>query len=204
MRHAGGEIHPHPHEPDHEHFHEREDGGEREGPEHGGDEAREPSFPRSAAFPTLHDVGRDAVQRRAVHRVLPRRARTRAGFFSRPDVRSIAAATRASPSSASKRKSAPLDLARVDLIVKPLRVLKQRWGAPQCAASYGTFPNVSNALADATQSVALYTRASSARGRIPVSTTTRGGSCHDSATRRIGPSPTMASVVPAGRQLFSR
>ena len=129
MRHAGGEIHPHPHEPDHEHFHEREDGGEREGPEHGGYEAREPSFPRSAAFPTLHDVGRDVVQRRAVHRVLPRRRAHSRGILQQTG-RAIhrGGDARLAVLGVETQERAPR-LARVDLIVKPLRVLKQRGGA---------------------------------------------------------------------------
>ena len=103
------------------------------------------------------------MQRRAVHRVLPRRRAHSRGILQQTG-RAIhrGGDARLAVLGVETPERAPR-LARVDLIVKPLRVLKQR-GVPQCAASYGTFPNVSNALADATQSVALYTRASSARG----------------------------------------
>ena len=94
-------------------------------------------------------------------------ARTRSGSARSGAVRSIAAATRFSPSAASKRRSAPRSsVSRSIWSLNPCASWSSA-GVPQCAASYGTFPNVSNALALTTQSAARYATARRRAGACP-------------------------------------
>ena len=152
----------------------------------------------------LVDVSRESTSATISEMVTPSFAfsraarRTRSGSDRSGDVRSIARASASSPSAASNARSAPRSSVRASIWSLNPCASCSKAGVPQCAASYGTFPNVSNALALTTQSAARYVAASSSLGRMPRSTTTLGGSLHDSTVSPIGPSPTNARVVPAG------